>query len=199
MSLRAEYVLHCTSLFKITDMIVAREKKKENIAEYLLYMWQIEDLIRANGLDIEKIRQNIIDRYDLPDDVKREMTVWYEELIEMMRAEGVTESGHLQINKNIISELSDLHIALLNSTKFPQYGAVFFKTLPYIVELRKKQGENQTGEIETCFSALYGVLLLRLSGKDISSGTGEAIKQISAFISALAAMYKREKNGELEL
>lgn len=180
-------------------MIVAREKKKENIAEYLLYMWQIEDLIRANGLDIEKIRQNIIDRYDLPDDVKREMTVWYEELIEMMRAEGVTESGHLQINKNIISELSDLHIALLNSTKFPQYGAVFFKTLPYIVELRKKQGENQTGEIETCFSALYGVLLLRLSGKDISSGTGEAIKQISAFISALAAMYKREKNGELEL
>ena len=28
-------------------MIIARQKKQENIAEYLLYMWQIEDIIRA--------------------------------------------------------------------------------------------------------------------------------------------------------
>lgn len=28
-------------------MITASQKRKENIAEYLLYMWQIEDLIRA--------------------------------------------------------------------------------------------------------------------------------------------------------
>ncbi len=45
------------------DMITASQKKRENIAEYLLYMWQIEDLIRANGLDIDKIQENIIDRY----------------------------------------------------------------------------------------------------------------------------------------
>ncbi|MDE6400025.1 MAG: DUF4924 family protein, partial [Muribaculaceae bacterium] len=44
-------------------MITASLKKRENIAEYLLYMWQIEDLIRANGLDIEKIKSNIIDQY----------------------------------------------------------------------------------------------------------------------------------------
>ena len=44
-------------------MITASQKKRENIAEYLLYMWQIEDLIRANGLDIDKIQENIIDRY----------------------------------------------------------------------------------------------------------------------------------------
>ena len=34
-------------------MFVASQKRKENIAEYLLYMWQIEDLIRANNLDID--------------------------------------------------------------------------------------------------------------------------------------------------
>ena len=32
-------------------MIIARQKRKENIAEYLLYMWQVEDLIRANKFD----------------------------------------------------------------------------------------------------------------------------------------------------
>lgn len=40
-----------------------------------------------------------------------------------------------------------------------------FKTLPYIVELRAKSGEGKTGELETCFNALYGVLLLRLQKK----------------------------------
>ena len=34
-------------------MIIAQKKRKENIAEYLLYMWQIEDLIRATGVSAE--------------------------------------------------------------------------------------------------------------------------------------------------
>ena len=44
-------------------MFTASQKKKENIAEYLLYMWQIEDLIRANGLDMDRIKSNILDKY----------------------------------------------------------------------------------------------------------------------------------------
>lgn len=35
-------------------MFVSKQLKEKNIAEYLIYMWQIEDLIRANGCDIEK-------------------------------------------------------------------------------------------------------------------------------------------------
>ena len=33
-------------------MIVAKEKRESNIAEYLLYMWQVEDIIRACNYDI---------------------------------------------------------------------------------------------------------------------------------------------------
>ena len=40
-------------------MIVARQKKKENIAEYLLYMWQIEDIIRACGGNIDVIKSRL--------------------------------------------------------------------------------------------------------------------------------------------
>lgn len=47
-------------------MIIASQKRKENIAEYLLYMWQIEDMIRANGLDMDKITANIIDGRNSP-------------------------------------------------------------------------------------------------------------------------------------
>ena len=69
-------------------MIIARQKRKENIAEYLLYMWQVEDLIRANKFDMDSINRTVIAHYDQPEEVKKEIAQWYEELIEMMRSDG---------------------------------------------------------------------------------------------------------------
>ena len=179
-------------------MITASIKKRENIAEYLLYMWQIEDLIRANGLDIDNIQITIIDQYkDLTEVQRKEMRDWYESLIDMMRREGVTEKGHLQINKNVILQLEDLHRQLLGDQKFASYSAQFYHTLPIIVELRSKAGDVKSGEIETCFNALYGILLLRLQGKEISEETLQATAQISKFLAVLAMYYKKDYNNEL--
>lgn len=180
-------------------MIIASQKRKENIAEYLLYMWQIEDIIRAYKLDIDTIDEQIVSKYNVPDDKKKEIREWYESLIDMMRREDVVESGHLQLNKNVIIDLTDLHLALLKSPKEPFYGATFFKTLPYIVELRAKTGDESVGEIETCFNALYGILMLRLQKKEISEQTQAAMKQISTFLALLSEKYKQEKAGDLEL
>ena len=44
-------------------MFVAQQKRKENIAEYILYMYQIEDLIRAFKLDMDLIQHNLISKY----------------------------------------------------------------------------------------------------------------------------------------
>lgn len=181
-------------------MITASIKKKENIAEYLLYMWQIEDLIRANDLDIDKIQKNIIDQYkDLSESQKKEMRDWYESLIDMMRREDVKEHGHLQINKNVIIALTDLNNRLLRNSKYASYSAQYYHTLPIIVELRAKAGDNKSGEIETCFNALYGILLLRLQGKEISEETLQATSQISKFLAVLSMYYKKDYNNELEL
>ena len=180
-------------------MIIARQKRKENIAEYLLYMWQVEDLIRANNFDMDSIRRTIVDRYDQPDDVKEEIAKWYEELIEMMRSEGVKEKGHIQLNKNVIIALTDLHLRLLKSPKEMVYGAAYYKTLPYIEQLRAKSGGEELPELETCFNAIYGYLVLRMKGEKISDETMEAIRQISAFLAILAEKYRADMNGELEL
>lgn len=179
-------------------MIIASSKRKENIAEYLLYMWQIEDLIRAYGLDISKIENNVIDRYaDLTSEQRKEMIGWYESLIDMMRREGVEKSGHLQLNKNVIIQLAELHQALLKDPKFPEYTAEFYKTLPFIVELRSKAGDNPAGEIETCFNALYGMLMLRLQGKEISQETANAVAQISRFMALLARNFRLDEEDRL--
>ncbi len=56
-------------------MFTASAKRKENIAEYLLYMWHIEDLIRANGLDMERIKKAVICNYaSLSDNERKELT-----------------------------------------------------------------------------------------------------------------------------
>ena len=180
-------------------MLIARGKKTENIAEYLLYMWQIEDLIRAFAFDIEKIQTYIIDGYEQPTEVKQEIRDWYESLIEMMRLENVTSTGHLQINKNVITELDELHNVLLNLPKENFYLMTYHKVLPLIVELRAKPGGKAYGEVETCLNLLYGMLLLRLQKKEISDETAHAASLISEFLRMLSAKYKQEKQEGLDL
>ncbi len=178
-------------------MIIASKKRKENIAEYILYMWQIEDMIRANDFDISKIRRNIIDNFQIDDAQKHEMEEWYESLIDMMRREGITEAGHLQINHNVLNQLVQLHQALLKDPAFPEYTAEFYRTLPYIVELRGKAADHQVGEIETCFTAFYGMLMLRLQQKELSDTTKEAVTQISRFISTLSRNFHLDEEDKL--
>jgi hypothetical protein len=171
-------------------MLIAKQKKNENIAEYLLYMWQVEDIIRANRLDINRINENIINRFEQSDEVKKEMLTWYRNLIEMMRSENVQEQGHLQINQNVLSNLSDLHRELLNNPQETSYIASYYKTLPFIVELRSKNPAQDLPEMETCFAALYGFLLLRLQQKEISGETQAAVSQISSLLRLLSVKYK---------
>ena len=180
-------------------MIIAKRKRKENIAEYLLYMWQVEDLIRANRFDMDSIRRTVIAHYAQPASVKEEIAQWYQELIDMMRSEGVMEKGHIQLNKNVIIALTDLHLRLLRSTKEMVYGATYYKTLPFIVQLRAKSGGEELPEIETCFNALYGYLLLKMQHKEVSAETTGAIKQITAFLALLSEKYRADMNNELDL
>lgn len=178
-------------------MYIASQKRKENIAEYLLYMWQIEDIIRANDLDIDKIKANIIDKYDLDDARRREMTEWYESLIDMMRRENVEKSGHIQLNRNVIIQLVDLHNALLRDPRFNEYTRQFYAALPYIVELRSKSGADPKGEIETCFNALYGMLMLRLQSREVNADTQNAVRQISRLIAMLSDCFMRNEREDI--
>ena len=179
-------------------MFVARQLRKTNIAEYLLYMWQVEDLLRANHLDIDELATNVIARYPQLDDEQRaELTEWYTNLVEMMHHDGVEEAGHLQINKNVVAELCDLHERLMHSTKFPYYHAAYYQVLPAIVELRAKSHRTAEPEIETCFDALYGVWMLKLQQKPIGQETTEATQNISTFIGMLSDYFLKDNKGEL--
>ena len=178
-------------------MFVAKELRKTSIAEYLLYMWQMEDLIRAYGLSLSKIRNEYISKFEYTDEQKEEETDWFGSLIRMMNEEGRRENGHLQINKIVMQDLADLHNQLLASSKFPFYHAEYYKVLPFIVELRNK-GDKDINEIETCFNALYGVILLKLQQKEISDDTSRAVKEITTLIGMLSDYYVKNRDEGLD-
>ena len=181
-------------------MYISQELRKKSIAEYLLYMWQVEDIIRAYDCSLTRLRREYIAQFDYTDEQREEMTDWYGDLVRMMNQEGKRERGHLQINQVVMQQLTELNAELLESAKFPFYTSEYYKVLPYIVELRHKGGEaNDTPEIETCFNALYGTMLLRLQKKEITPDTQHAVKEITTFIGMLSDYYQKDKQGELEL
>ncbi|ULB33587.1 MULTISPECIES: DUF4924 family protein [Proteiniphilum] len=164
--------------------------KQENIAEYLLYMWQVEDLLRACELDIDKIKQSIIVPVYQTMEEREKARDWFEGLIMMMKSEGVQKKGHLQINKNIIADMTDVHLRLLKDPRESEYIGLYYNTLPHIVALRDKSIEKDVPELETCFTALYGYMLLKLQNREISVDTQVAVKQITALLRLLSEKYK---------
>lgn len=178
-------------------MFVAKELREKSIAEYLLYMWQIEDIIRAYGCSLPVIKKNYIERFNFSEEQKDEEIDWFGNLIRMMNEEGKRESGHLDINKVLLQDVIDLHGQLLQSTKFPIYNAEYYKVLPFIVELRNR-GDKNLNEIETCLDALYGVMMLRLQKKPITPETERAIKEITTFVGLLSDYYIKDRTEGLK-
>ena len=172
-------------------MIIAKQKRQENIAEYILYMWQLEDIIRAYNFDLQAIDTNIIAKFNQPQPVALQIRQWYKDMIDAMMAEGIQKSGHLMHVKNIIQDLSALNVSLVRDPNYPDYLSVFEAAVPAIHDVIEKSQNNIKNEIDACFSALYGVLLLRLKNVTISEDTNQAIVSISRFISLLASHYHR--------
>ena len=179
-------------------MIIANKLSKTNRAEFLLYLWQVEDIIRANKCNIDVLKENYLSQFHLPDDVMKETENWYSDLCNMVIEEGLQKRGHLQICKGVLQELEELHQNLLNSSKYPLYRQLYMKVLPYIVELRAKGEDKNQHELQTCFDALYGIMMLRLQKKEISSQTSNAQKDISAMLGQLSYYYFKDKEKPLE-
>ena len=179
-------------------MIIAQEKRQSNIIEYLLYMWQIEDLIRSFDFDLEKIDKYVISQFDVDQDTRNAMRSSYENMIAAMKNEKVTVKGHLQVLKGVVKDLDELHLQLLRSPFHQDYQQVFNNVMPYLTELFKKSSKDlEKSVVELALEAMYGVWMLRLKKQPISKQTEEAVNAMSDWLSLLAKKYHdREKQDD---
>ena len=172
-------------------MLIAREKKKNNIAEYILYMWQLEDMLRALDLDIERVDRHIVSGFQVDDETAIEIHEWYDNLIAMMKKEKVVQKGHIQPLINTMNELTELHFYLLHEIHDPRYRQLVTMAAGNLVEFRRKAGVDDTvSDVELAMNALYGHLMLRLQKKQINPETTAAMETFSKMIAYLSDRYK---------
>ncbi|KIO43133.1 MULTISPECIES: DUF4924 family protein [Sanguibacteroides] len=173
-------------------MLIAREKRKSNLAEYILYMWQLEDMLRALHLDMTLVDQHIVSGFQVDESTRKEMLDWYDNLVEMMKKEEVTREGHLQVIKNMVSELTEMHYHLLHQTHDVRYRHIFMAAANNLLDYRRKSDlSEEVSDVELALHALYGNLLLKLQKKEIHAQTTAAMESFSRMLAYLSAVYKR--------
>ena len=174
-------------------MIVAQKLRKQNISAYIIYMFQVEDVIRAYGLDVDRICNEDLPKFQYTEEQIADQRDWYAGLIRMMQEEGVKENGHVQVVKNTLLLMADRHQELLADPKQPFYSAAYYKALPYIVELRSRGLGKEKNEIENCVDALYGATVLKMQGRELSDETKQALQPITHLLEMLSKLYKTEE------
>ena len=145
--------------------------KKNNIAEYILYLWQIEDYLRA---------------FPQQADANQEL----HDISEMMHQENILKSGHLQLAQNALTELEDLHNDLLDQEA--TYRAAMIQLTPSLNILKSKTDRPTMSDIEACLLLLYQIMLLKLQKRQISSETELVQKQATQILQYLSKTYKEQ-------
>ena len=145
--------------------------KKNNIAEYILYLWQIEDYLRA-----------------FPD--QTEVNQELKDLNNMMHQENIMEGGHLQLAQNALTELEDLHNDLLDQEA--TYRAAMIRLTPALNILKSKTDRPTMSDVEACLILLYQIMLLKLKKSPISSETEQVQKQATQVLQYLSKTYKEQ-------
>ena len=171
-------------------MIIAQQKQTENIAEYILYMYQVEDMIRANKLNLDGIEETLINQFEVEYEVKREMREWYKTLIAMMLEEKKEVSGHLNILNSTVEQLSELHHKILDEGVDTGYKETYNRAKPHLEALRMRSRHVRESDIQVAFNGLYGLLILKLKKTPITEETSKAFDTIRELVAELSSRYK---------
>jgi len=182
-------------------MFIARRIRKENIAEYILYIWQLEDLLRACRFDPDRIYATLLaGNSSLDDAQKKEALGWYLDLVALMREEGKEQIGHIDHTLHLINDLNDLHLRLLKLPVGEEYRTVFAPLGGELPKIKKAiESRRDITDTEACFRALYSVMLLRMKGVDRKEYINDVMELISPVVARLAAIYGQVERGEIDL
>ena len=107
-----------------------------------------------------------------------------------MHQENILESGHLQLAKNALDELEDLHNDLLDQEA--TYRAAMIQLTPSLNILKSKTDRPTMSDVEACLVLLYQIMLLKLQQRPISPETQQVQKQATHILQYLSKTYKEQ-------
>lgn len=187
-------------------MDVAKKIRKENIAEYIIYLWQVEDLLRALQFSPEAIYSQLVKPRDLDAEDEEELLEWYVDITKILHREEKDAVGHMEHTIHLIDDLQNLHLQLMRLPIGLKYRELFARLAPELPKLREviekseRLEEEQMSDMEICFRTLYAVLLYRMKGEEKHKEIEQSvIELISPAISELAKLYGQIERGEIDM
>lgn len=178
-------------------MTIAAQKKQENIVEYILYLWQMQDLVRAADFEMSAIRAFLDASEGSGMHVEAELE-WFASLIRSMKLAGVEKKGHIPETDELLVELNYLHHTLLDLIKDKAYLEAWLAAKTSIEEFLKRSGNENMSPVEAAVTAMYGWLVLRLKKEEVSKETLGAMKLFQTMLSLLAGRYHKMRSGDLD-
>lgn len=167
---------------------VAENKKAKNLGEYIIYMYQMEDLLRAYSFEMADIKQYVIAHYPISEEQKNETYDWFEGLIVSMKVEGKLIEGHLGATQESVEALAIIHWNLLKSDQ--NYFDIYTKAKPHVIKMILEGGEKSPGhEIQVCINGIYGLLLARLRSREVPKEILDATEAFGDVLSYLNYSY----------
>ena len=181
-------------------MYIAQQKRRENIAEYILYLWQLEDLLRALKFSPEAIYTSLVERSEYDEQTKQQIFMWYMSLAGLLQEEGKGERGHLSHTLYLLGDMENLHLQLLELPVGATYRALWAPLKEELPRLRIVIARDGISDVELCFRALYATMLYRIKGDQSKDGAIEdVVSLISPVIALLAQIYHQVERGEIDL
>lgn len=177
-------------------MDIAQKRRKENIAEYILYLWQLEDLLRALQFSPEAILSTLVRPRELKVEEQQVLLAWYVDIAQLLIEEKKSEKGHLTHTLHLIRDLHDMHLRLLREPEGEAYRARFARLEPHLPSLRKLLGNENISDTELCFRALYAAMLYRIKGEG-ESVVSDTLEVVSPVIAMLSEFYHKVERGEI--
>lgn len=172
-------------------MNIAERKKKNNISEYIIHMYQTEDLIRVFDFDMAQISEYVIKHIPAEGDEKENITQWYAGILKKMEAEGIKEQGHLNEVQHYVTELAALMEDLKKSDE--AFKEIYKKAKPHIADSIEYSGGIVKEEVQACLNGIYGLLLARMNGRTVPDDLMIGINTFGDVLSYLSYKYN-ERN-----
>ena len=177
-------------------MFVAQKKQQENIAEYVLYLFQIEDIVRSLNFDIERI-MNAFVKPNLPDSsFEAQYREWYADIIKEMKRSGLEKKGHIDRVMAVMKELLFLHNTLFAIQGESKYKQLCSNSSSFVAEFREKASMKNQHDVEILIHAMHMKLQFRLRKKEITQETDEALDAMRIQLAFLVREYHKMKSGD---
>ena len=179
-------------------MQTAAQKKVENIAEYVLYMYHVEDTIRKFLFNIPLLMEKYV-KLQLPDaSFLGQYENWYSSIAHELQQTGKETSGHISEVEEVITELIYLHNTLLSVVKDVKYIGLVEASLIYLEEFKSKSEMPNNHDVEILLHAMNMKLQLKVRKTEISQETEEAFDSMRIQLAYLTREFHKMKSGNWE-